>query len=100
MAAGRPPARGLDARSSCAFAARGAETFTDHDSAVLARIDPDGSTHVAADGLHFANGAVITPDGRTLLVLTCSTSVAHDAAQARTGRIETVRVTVPGAGHD
>lgn len=34
----------------------------------LARIDPDGSVHRAADGLMFPNGAVITPDGRTLIV--------------------------------
>jgi sugar lactone lactonase YvrE len=34
----------------------------------LLRIDPDGSAHLAADGLNFANGSVITPDGRTLIV--------------------------------
>ena len=35
---------------------------------VLIRVDPDGSAHVAADGLAFPNGSAITPDGRTLLV--------------------------------
>jgi sugar lactone lactonase YvrE len=37
-------------------------------TASLVRIDPDGSAHVAAEDLHFPNGMVITPDGRTLIV--------------------------------
>jgi sugar lactone lactonase YvrE len=36
--------------------------------AKLARADPDGAVHVAADELMFPNGAMITPDGRTLIV--------------------------------
>ena len=36
--------------------------------AALARVKPDGSVDVAADGLEFPNGTVITPDGRTLIV--------------------------------
>lgn len=36
-------------------------------SANLLRVDPDGAVSVAADGLFFPNGSVITPDG-TLLV--------------------------------
>ncbi len=36
--------------------------------AVLARVTADGAVSVAADGLEFPNGAVITPDGRTLIV--------------------------------
>jgi sugar lactone lactonase YvrE len=35
---------------------------------VLMRVDPEGTATVAADGLHFPNGALITPDGGTLLV--------------------------------
>jgi sugar lactone lactonase YvrE len=35
---------------------------------VLVRVDPDGTATVAADGLRFPNGALITPDGGTLLV--------------------------------
>lgn len=35
---------------------------------VLVRVDPDGAATVAADGLRFPNGAMITPDGGTLLV--------------------------------
>jgi sugar lactone lactonase YvrE len=36
--------------------------------ATLARLDPDGSVHAAADDLMFPNGMVITPDGKTLVV--------------------------------
>jgi sugar lactone lactonase YvrE len=36
--------------------------------AVLARVDPDGSSAVAAEDMLFPNGSVITPDGRTLIV--------------------------------
>jgi sugar lactone lactonase YvrE len=36
--------------------------------AELIRIDPDGRAEVAADGLMFPNGTVITPDGATLIV--------------------------------
>ena len=34
----------------------------------LAMVDVDGRVSIAAEGLHFPNGAVITPDGRTLIV--------------------------------
>lgn len=34
----------------------------------LLRVDPDGSAHVAAFDMHFANGMVVTPDGGTLVV--------------------------------
>jgi sugar lactone lactonase YvrE len=34
----------------------------------LVRVDPDGSVSVAAAGLLFPNGSVITPDGSTLIV--------------------------------
>ena len=42
----------------------GAEPAT----ANLIRIDPDGSSSVAAEDMLFPNGSVITPDGRTLIV--------------------------------
>ncbi|MGZ4673484.1 MAG: SMP-30/gluconolactonase/LRE family protein [Ilumatobacteraceae bacterium] len=45
-----------------------AEVLAGHHGATLARVDPDGSIHAAADGLMFPNGTVITPDGRTLIV--------------------------------
>ncbi len=34
----------------------------------LIRVDPDGTTHRAAEDLRFPNGTVITPDGSTLIV--------------------------------
>lgn len=39
-----------------------------YQGATLARVDPDGSVHVAATALRFPNGTVITPDGRTLII--------------------------------
>ncbi len=42
--------------------------YADARPAPLMRIDPDGSAGVAADGLLFPNGSVITPDGVTLIV--------------------------------
>jgi len=35
---------------------------------VLQRVDPDGTVRVAADGLYAPNGAVLTPDERTLVI--------------------------------
>ncbi|MBW2419751.1 MAG: SMP-30/gluconolactonase/LRE family protein [Deltaproteobacteria bacterium] len=37
-------------------------------AAKLALVHPDGRTEVAAEGLEFPNGSVITPDGTTLIV--------------------------------
>jgi sugar lactone lactonase YvrE len=37
-------------------------------TASLLRVDPNGSVHVAVEGLFFPNGSVITPDGKTLIV--------------------------------
>jgi sugar lactone lactonase YvrE len=34
----------------------------------LARVEPDGTAFVAAEGLYFPNGSMLTPDGRTLIV--------------------------------
>jgi sugar lactone lactonase YvrE len=36
--------------------------------AALIRVDPDGTSAIAAEDLRFPNGSVITPDGRTLIV--------------------------------
>lgn len=49
--------------------ARGsAAVFADHPTANLAEIAPDGTTRIAATEMHFPNGSVITPDGKTLIV--------------------------------
>jgi sugar lactone lactonase YvrE len=37
-------------------------------TAILARVDPDGSTHAAEEGTSFPNGMAIIDDGRTLLL--------------------------------
>lgn len=37
-------------------------------AADLARVDPNGRVSLAAAGLEFPNGSVITPDGRTLII--------------------------------
>lgn len=52
-----------------ALVSRGVESvLADHPTASLARVDPDGRVSEAAADLHFPNGCVITPDGRTLIV--------------------------------
>jgi sugar lactone lactonase YvrE len=48
---------------------RGEEAvIADHPVAKLARISPNGEASVAAENMHFPNGTVITPDGKTLIV--------------------------------
>jgi sugar lactone lactonase YvrE len=52
-----------------ALTERGVESvLADHPAAKLARVAPDGSAEVAATDMHFPNGSVITPDGKTLIV--------------------------------
>jgi sugar lactone lactonase YvrE len=53
----------LDERGLLAVSA-----MPDLPTAALARVDPDGTVHVAATGLRFPNGTVVTPDGSTLIV--------------------------------
>ncbi|RAK68677.1 SMP-30/gluconolactonase/LRE family protein [Phenylobacterium kunshanense] len=52
-----------------AIHARGVESvIADHPTVKLAYVSPTGDTRVAAEDLHFPNGPVITPDGRTLIL--------------------------------
>jgi sugar lactone lactonase YvrE len=44
------------------------QAFADPAPGKLMRVDPDGAITVLADDLMFPNGAVITPDGQTLIV--------------------------------
>ncbi len=46
----------------------GFELGSPRQPAALARVRPTGEVDVAADGLEFPNGSVITPDGATLIV--------------------------------
>jgi len=51
------------------FAARGFDSvLANHPTANLACVWPDGSARVVATDMHFPNGTVITPDGKTLIV--------------------------------
>jgi sugar lactone lactonase YvrE len=59
---------GFDLDRFVAEHGRAALTGPDVPPAGLARVDPDGSVHVAAEGLRFPNGCAITPDGRTLIL--------------------------------
>jgi sugar lactone lactonase YvrE len=52
-----------------ALKSRGVEgVLADHPTARLACVEPDGRVREAASDLHFPNGMVITPDGRTLIL--------------------------------
>ena len=42
--------------------------IADHPTTTLVRVAPDGAFSVAAKGMSFPNGSVVTPDGRTLIV--------------------------------
>ena len=44
------------------------DVLADHPTAKLAYVSPDGQTRVAAEDMHFPNGPVITPDGKTLIL--------------------------------
>lgn len=75
--------RELEARGAAALLA-------DHPTAPLARVNLDGSVHTAAEGMHFPNGMVITPDGKTLIVAetlgACLTAFDIDAQGALKNR--------------
>jgi sugar lactone lactonase YvrE len=68
----------------------------------LVRVDPDGRSSVAATGLRFPNGSVITPDGRTLIVAEsfggCLTSFAIGTDGSLSARREWARLA--GAAPD
>jgi sugar lactone lactonase YvrE len=73
------------------MAVRGVETvMADHPTANLLRVDPDGAVHVASPDMHFPNGSVISPDGKTLIVAEtlglCLTAFDIDADGALSNR--------------
>ena len=52
-----------------AIESRGVESvLADHPTAKLAYVSPDGQSRIAAEDMHFPNGPVITPDGKTLIL--------------------------------
>ncbi len=68
-AAGRAYVGNFGFDLEAAMAERGLEAvLADAPTARLALVLPDGQVRVAASDMHFPNGSVITPDGRTLIV--------------------------------
>jgi sugar lactone lactonase YvrE len=69
---------------------RGGEVFTEHLATNLVRVDPDGSVHLAAEGMHFPNGSVVTPDGKMLIVAEtlagCLTAFTIEEDKSLSGR--------------
>lgn len=82
--------------------ARGAAVLSDHPTTNLVRIDADGSVHLAATGMHFPNGSVITPDGKTLIVAEtlagCLTAFTIQADKSLTDR--RIWAPLPGVAPD
>jgi sugar lactone lactonase YvrE len=71
------------------------EVFADHPTASLALVQPDGTAEEAASGLHFPNGSVITPDGRTLIVGETLGGVLTAFTIAGDGRLSSRRLWAP-----
>jgi sugar lactone lactonase YvrE len=68
-AAGRAYVGNFGFNLDAAIEAKGIEgVLADHPTAKLALVQPDGRVSVAASDMHFPNGTVITPDGKTLIV--------------------------------
>jgi len=82
--------------------ARGAQVLVDHPVTNLVRVDADGAVHLAARNMHFPNGSVITPDGKTLIVAEtlagCLTAFTIEADKSLSQR--RVWATLPGVAPD
>ena len=79
------------------IAARGVPAvLADHATAKLAFVAPDGAVRVAAEDMHFPNGSVITPDGKTLIVGETLAAVPHRLRHRRRRR----PLQPPGLGAD
>jgi sugar lactone lactonase YvrE len=68
----------------------------------IVRIDPDGTSHQAADELSFPNGSVLFPDGRTLVVAESMATrlTAFDVADDGTLSGRRVWADLPGCAPD
>jgi sugar lactone lactonase YvrE len=76
--------------------ARGPQSvIADHPTATLAMVTPDGKVHAAAPAMHFPNGSVITPDGKTLIVGETLGSVLTAFDVAADGSLANRRVWAP-----
>ena len=82
--------------------ARGVEVFNDHPTTNLVRVDADGSVHLAARDMHFPNGSVITPDGKTLIVAETFASclTAFTIASDQTLANRRIWAALPGVAPD
>jgi sugar lactone lactonase YvrE len=77
---------------------RGTESvLADHVTAKLALVAADGSVSVAATDMHFPNGSVITPDGRTLIIGETLAGVLTAFDIAPDGSLSNRRVWAPTA---
>lgn len=82
----------VDARGGAYIGNFGFDLFAEpvvRRSAALVYVAPDGVARIAAEGLEFPNGAVITPDGRTLIV-----------AETYGRRLTAFRIAADGSLHD
>lgn len=72
------------------------------DAGVLVRISPQGKAEIAADGLDFPNGTVISEDGRTLIVAESKSRrfTAYDLADDGTLSGRRVVATTPDTAPD
>lgn len=69
-----------------------AGALANYEGATLARVDPDGSVHVAAEALRFPNGTSITPDGATMIIAESLGRRLTAFDVARTGELSNRRV--------
>ena len=68
-AAGRAYVGNFGFNLDAEITARGVPSvLAEHPTAKLACVEPNGAVSVAATDMHFPNGTVITPDGKTLIV--------------------------------
>ena len=82
----------VDARGGAYIGNFGFDLFAEpieRRAAALVYVAPDGVARIAAEGLEFPNGAVITPDGRTLIV-----------AETYGRRLSAFRIAADGSLHD
>lgn len=79
-----------------AIVARGVpDVLANHPTAKLAYVSPDGQARVVAEDMHFPNGPVITPDGKTLILGETLAAVLTAFDIAPNGDLSNRRVWAP-----